>query len=133
MPHGNVNRAKSTCAWRPAPRLEANHGRGRRHRADPPDEDFQLGVAACIACGPDLVEQPHGGQLRIRGKARFDDRRVCRDFGGHRRARPVAHGLAVQIPIEIAGADLAMNPVAMDAELARQGALARSLLQVVPE
>ena len=42
-------------------------------------------------------------------------------------------GVVVEIAIEIAVANPAMNRVATDAQLARQRALARAVLQVVPE
>ena len=50
-----------------------------------------------------------------------------------RRPRPVADRRRVEIAIEIAGPNPAVDRVAADAELARQRALARALLQVVPE
>jgi hypothetical protein len=45
----------------------------------------------------------------------------------------MAHRLVVKIAVEIARADPPVNGVAADAQLARQRALARALLQVVPE
>jgi hypothetical protein len=80
-----------------------------------------------------LLQEPDGGQLRIRGEPCFDDRFVRVQFGSDRPSRPVAHGLTVEIPIALARANPAMNRVAMDAKLARQRALARPLLQVVPK
>src|SRR5688572_15757913 len=58
------------------------------------------------------------------------------------RGRPDAHDEVeagpptrdpVEIPIQLAIANPAMNRVAMDAQVARQGALTRTLLQVVPQ
>jgi GAF domain-containing protein len=53
--------------------------------------------------------------------------------GRRRWSRPVTHRLVVEIPIEVALANPAVNRVAADAQLARQRTLARALLQVVPE
>jgi hypothetical protein len=67
-----------------------------------PDEGFQLRVAAAVACGPNLLQEPHRRELRIRGKARLDDPFVGVQLGGHRRARAVAHGSASTVCIAAA-------------------------------
>jgi len=114
-------------------RLETDDRLGRRRRADSPHEFFQLRVAAREARRADLRQQSYGRQLRIRGQSRLDDGLVGVELGRHRATRPVPHGRGVQIAIEIAVANPAVNRVAMDTEFPRQGALAGPLLQVVPE
>jgi hypothetical protein len=47
--------------------------------------------------------------------------------------RPGAVAQLVDVPVHVSGADPAVNRVAADAQLARQGALTRALLEVVLE
>jgi hypothetical protein len=103
-------------------RFEADHRLGGRRRPHAPDERFQLRIAAYIPGGPDLFEEADGRELRIRGEARFDDRLVGLDLRRHRRPRPIAHGLAVEIAIEIARANPSVDRVSADAQLACQRA-----------
>jgi hypothetical protein len=114
-------------------RLEADDRLRRRRGTELPDERLQLRVAACVPRSPDLVEQPNGRELRIRGESRVDDGPVCIELRRSRRSGAVAHRVVVEVPIEIAGANPAMDRIAMDTELPRQGALACALLEIVPE
>jgi hypothetical protein len=114
-------------------RLEADDRLGRRYRSHPTDKFLQLRIAALEARRTDLRQQPHGGQLRVRGESRLDDGFVGVELGRHRLPRPVLHRRGVEVPIEVALSNPAMNRVAVDAQLTCQRALARPLLQVVPE
>ena len=71
--------------------------------------------------------------MRVRGESRLDDGFVGVEFGGYRSPWPVPHWRGVQIAIEIAVPNPAVNRLSADAELSGQCALARALLQVVPQ
>ncbi len=114
-------------------RLEADDRLRRRRWTDLPHKFFQLRVAACVSRRADLREQPHRRQRWIRRETRLDDGLVVVEFCGYAPSRPIPHRCRVQIPIELAIANPAMNRVAMDAQFARQGAFAGPVLQVVPE
>jgi hypothetical protein len=122
MPHAKRNRAKSTWACRPAV------DRQRPHLAD---KRFELTVPAGIPSGADLVEEPHGRELRIGGQARLDDRFVGLELGRHGRPWPIPHLGGIQIPFQIARSNPTMNGVPADAQPASQRTLARALLQIV--
>ena len=83
-------------------RLEADHRLRRRRRSDLTDKLFQLRIAAGKARRADLRQQPHRGQLRIRGESGFNDRFVGVELRRHRPPRPIPHRRGVEIPIEIA-------------------------------
>ena len=114
-------------------RLEPDHRLGRRRRPDLAHKRFQLRITAGKARGADLRQQPHRRQLRVSGQSRFDDGFVGVEFRRHGPPRPVPHRRRVEIPIEIARSNPPVNRVPADPELASERALARALLQVVPE
>ena len=114
-------------------RLEADDRLWRRGRSHLTHELFQLRVTTGKPRRADLRQQTHRGQRRVRRQSRLNNAFVGVELGRHRAPRPITHGLAIEVPIELAIAYPAMNRVAMDAQLARQRALAGPLLQVVPE
>jgi DNA-binding XRE family transcriptional regulator len=89
--------------------------------------------AARVPGGADLVEEPDGRQLGIRGESRFDHRFVGIELRHHEGPRSIPHCLRIDISLQITVANPAMNRVAAHAQLARQLALARSLLEVMPQ
>jgi hypothetical protein len=97
------------------------------------DKRFQLRVAARVAGGADLVEQPHRRQLGIGGEPGLNNRFVGVELRRDGRPRPIADGHGVQISIEIARPNPAVNRVAAEAQPASQRGLTRALLKVMPQ
>jgi hypothetical protein len=113
--------------------LEADDGLWRRRRPDLPHECRELGVTPLVPGGANLREQPHGRQGGIGGQTRLDEGFIGVEFCRHRSARPVPHGLELEIAIELAVANPPVNRVSADAELPGERTLARALLQIVPQ
>lgn len=100
-------------------RLEPDHRLGRRGWSDLAHERLQLRVTAVVARGADLRQQSYRRQRRIRGEPRFSNGFVGIQFRRRRPPRPVPHGRRVQIPIEIARPNPAVNRVSAAPEPAR--------------
>src|SRR6185503_19860904 len=114
-------------------RLEPDHGLRRRCRSDLAVELFQLRVTAGKARSADLRQLPYSGQLRIRGESSLNDGFVGVELRRHRPPGPVTHRRRLEISLEIAGSNPSVNRVPADPELTSERALARALLQVVPQ
>ena len=111
--------------------LDATPVRYGPRRAVPTKLDaYKPIIETRLAAYPQLSAVRLLAEIRAAG---FDDRLVGIELGRHRRPRPIAHGLLVEITLEIARPDPPVNRVATDAQLASQRALARAALQVMPE
>jgi hypothetical protein len=83
-------------------RLKANDRSRRGHGPNRPHKRLQLAVSARVPGRPDLVQQPHGRQLRIRRQSRLDDAPIRVQLGRDRRSRPVLDHRRLEIAIEVA-------------------------------
>src|SRR5690606_34093056 len=77
--------------------------------------------------------KPNGRELRVGSQTGEDHRLVGIELVRHRRAPLVTNWLSVQVALQLAAPDPAVDRVAADSELSGQGALGDALFQVVPE
>ena len=111
-------------------RLEADERLGLGARADLADEVPELREPAGVARGLHLVEEPDRGEFGIGGEPLLDERLVGIEF---RPARGVADRGRVEVAIEFALGEPAIEGAATQAHARRDGGLREALLEVVSE
>ena len=113
-------------------RLEADDRLRRRPRADARHVRFELAIAAGVARGTTLLEQPDGRQLRVGHQPLLNQRLVAIQLRGTRGGAAGVRG-AAQLTIELARPDPVIDRSATDAQLPRDGGLREPRLQIVFE
>ena len=88
--------------------LEAHDGLGFTG-PDLPDVLLQLCVAARVAGSPDLLQEPHGGELRQCLQPGLDDRLEGIELGRHRRPRSIPRNRRIDVSVEVALRDPAVD------------------------
>jgi hypothetical protein len=92
---------------------------------------LQLCVAARIARGTDLLEEPGRRQLGKLVQPRVDDAAKAIDLACHGRARRVAHRRVIELAIKLARFDPVIHGSPRNAKLARNLRPAQATLQIV--
>lgn len=118
-----------------APRLglEAYNGLLGRLGPDLLDVELQLRDPAAVAGRAHLLEEASGSELGILGQTLADERLVGIQLGRLRRPGPVADLARIQIPLELAALDPAVDRLSADAESSGELGLRIALLEIVLE
>jgi hypothetical protein len=69
---------------------------------------LQLRVSASVAARLDLLEQPHGGEVRKGVEPRLDEQLEGIELGGHRWPGPILHRRLIEVPVEVTVSDPAV-------------------------
>jgi len=112
-------------------RLEADDGLWLGTRAHLRDVVAELGDPAGVPRGADLLEEPHGAELRVSPQAGGDDGVVGLELRGACRAN--ARAAPGQIALQLPGRDPVIHAAAAHAQLTGNRGFGQTLVQQVFE
>ena len=128
---GKRERPKINLALAARRRLEPDRSLDRLARPHRAHVVPHTRVAARVARGADLIEQPRRRELRVCLETRVDDPLVRVQLVRHRRARRILSRTGQQIPVQLTGLDPIVDRPRVYPEPPRQLRLRNALIQIV--